>query len=263
MEIEKKKRTGRGLFRAFLIIAGLALIADTLFVMTRSNINLGVIMPAVIGAPLLIIGLALPLVEKLCRKSKLARFIAFLVSLAYLLFALLFAATTGLILINSAEPDDGADALIVLGAGVHGNYPTLTLKYRLDAAADYLEANPDTVAVVSGGQGQDEARSEAAVMRDYLVSHGIDEDRVLVEDESQSTAENFRFSKRIIDEKLGEDASVVFVTTRFHVFRAERVAKRAGVDAEGIPAKGVWYITPNDYLRECAAIVVYFLTGEI
>lgn len=263
MENTSKKRGPGGLFRAFLIIAGLALIADTVFVMTRSNLNLGVILPAVIGAPLLIIGLALPLVKKLCLRSKFVRFIAFAVSLAYLLFALLFAVTTGLILINSAEPDDGADALIVLGAGIRGRYPTLTLKYRLDAAVDYLERNPETVAVVSGGQGQDEVCPEADVMRNYLLSRGIESTRVLIEDRSQSTSENFRFSKSIIDRELGEDASVVFVTTRFHVFRAERVARRAGVDAEGVPAKGVWYITPNDYLRECAAIFVYFLQGEI
>ena len=263
MKTETKRTKRTPLFRAFLILSGLALIADTAFVLTRSNVNLGVIMPALIGAPLLITGLLLTPIRKLCGRSKLFRALAFLVSLGYLLFALLFAVTTGLILFSSAEPSEEADAVIVLGAGIRGNYPTLTLKYRLDRAKRYLDEHPDAVAIVSGGQGRDEAYTEASVMREYLEARGVDSARILVEDRSQSTAENFRFSKEIAEKELGRDARLVFVTTRFHVFRAELTARKAGVEAEGIPAKGVWYITPNDYMRESAAILVYFLRGDI
>lgn len=249
--------------RALFIISGLALMLDTAFVLTRSSLTFGVMMPFIIGLPLFVIGVFMPLFIKLCGKSRFFRALAFLGSLAYALFAALFTLTTILILANSSAPADGADALIVLGGGIRGASPTLTLKYRLDAALFYLERNPETVAVVSGGQGRDEIVSEAEVMRDYLVSHGVDPQRIISEDKSLSTEENFLFSKPIIDAALGEDAEIVFTTTRFHVFRSERAARKLGIETEGIPAKGVWYITFNDYLRECAAITAYFLTGRI
>ena len=262
---EKKKHTAS---RLFFILTGALLIADTVFVSTRSSMNLGVMLPLLMGVPLLLVGLLLPIIKKLSAKSRLVRVIAFLISLVYLLSGTVFLITTSLILINSSEPDDGADVLIVLGGGIRGTSPTLTLKYRLDCAADYLGRNPDTVVIVSGGQGPDEATTEADVMRRYLISRGIGEERIISEDASSSTEENFRFSKRLIDGlaesgELPENPVVVFTTTRFHVFRSELVAKREGLSAEGIPAKGVWYITPNDYLRECVAITVYFITGKI
>lgn len=261
METNVKKRFPLG--RILLILSGLLLIADAVFVMGRISMNLGVMLPLVAGIPLLLIGLFLPGFRKLVKRSRIIRAIAFLISLVYLLSALAFAVTTGLILANSAEPADGADVVIVLGGGIRGRTPTLSLKYRLDAAKEYLDRNPDTVVILSGGRGSDEAVSEAEVMRDYLVSRGVPEERTIMEDRSSSTEENFRFSKAIIDERFGEGAVAVFATNRFHVFRSELVAKREGLSAEGIPAPGVWYITPNDYMRECVAIVIYFLKGKI
>ncbi len=263
MEKTKNKKKASAFWRILMILAGVLLVLDTLFVLTRAYVNLGVLMPAIIGAPLVLVGLFMPLIVKLSEKSRLFRAAAFLVSLAYLMFGVLFAVTTGLILINSASPAPNADAVIVLGSGIRGEHPSLTLKYRLDAALDYLNGSPDSLVIVSGGQGPDEIVSEASVMKKYLVSRGIDPDRIIEEDRSESTQENFEFSKAIVTERLGENARVVFVTTRFHVFRAERVAAKMGLDAQGVPAKGVWYITLNDYLRECAAITAYLIRGDI
>lgn len=84
-----------------------------------------------------------------------------------------------------------------------------------------------------------------------------------MEDRATSTLENFAFSKKIIDEQLGENASIAFVTTDFHVFRAGRVARKAGLDAVGLAAPDVWYIRINNFLRECVGITVYGLRGDI
>lgn len=263
MKTEYNANKRHSLLRVCFAVLGALLIADTVFVLTRSNPNLGVLMPAVIGAPLFLIGAFMPLFVRLCVRSRLFRGAAFLLSALYLLFGLLFAATSIMIRVGSEPPEDGYDALIVLGGGIRGDSPTLTLKYRLDKAAESLERNPGALCVVSGGRGPDEQVSEASVMKRYLIGRGIDGSRIIAEDASESTEENFMFSKRLIDEALGEDARTVFVTTDFHVFRAERVAAKAGLDAQGIPAKGVWYLYLNDRLRECAAITAYFLTGKI
>ena len=138
------------------------------------------------------------------------------------------------------------------------------LSNRLDTAADYLESHPDTICVVSGGRGDGESVTEASAMKKYLVERkGIDPARVIEEDRAENTRENFAFSKALIDEKLGSDAAIAFVTTDFHVFRAGRVAEKAGICATGIAAPDVWYIRLNNFLRESVGIVVYGLRGDI
>ena len=60
------------------------------------------------------------------------------------------------------EPD--LDYVIVLGAQVRESGPSKALRYRLDRTIDYLEENPDTICIVSGGQGHNEPFSEAQGM---------------------------------------------------------------------------------------------------
>jgi uncharacterized SAM-binding protein YcdF (DUF218 family) len=156
------------------------------------------------------------------------------------------------------------DVLIVLGAALHGDRVTWVLSNRLDTAAAYLTAHPETTVIVSGGQGSGEDIPEAAGMQRYLIERcGIDPDRILVEDRSTSTLENFAFSKALIERELGADKKIAFVTTDFHVFRAGRVARTAGLTAPGIAAPDVWYIRINNFMRECVGICVYALRGNI
>ena len=48
----------------------------------------------------------------------------------------------------------GLDYLIVLGAQVREDGPSAVLKYRLDAAIDYLKENESTLCIVTGGKGE-------------------------------------------------------------------------------------------------------------
>ena len=100
-------------------------------------------------------------------------------------------------------------------------------------------------------------------MKKYLVEQGIGTDRVYAEEKATNTKENFEYSKAIIDNLLGENAKIAFVTTNFHVYRAGRVAAAQGVNAVGIAADDVWYLRLNNFLRECVGICVYALRGDI
>ncbi len=246
--------------RIICIVLGVFLVLDTLIVSMLSNFNLGVILPAILGLPLLLLGVFMHHMDH-----------GFLAALKWFLLVCYAVGATfllvmGILMGTAAKRADkvDADALIVLGAAVHGDRVTWVLSNRLDTAAEYLEAHPDTVCIVSGGQGDGESVTEASAMQKYLVERkGIDPGRILVEDQATSTLENFRFSKKMIDEALGENASIAFVTTDFHVFRAGRVAKKAGISAVGVAAPDVWYIRINNFLRECVGIVVYGLRGDI
>lgn len=249
--------------RFVFIALGILGVGDTLVISTISNINAGTVLPGILGLPLLVIGIFYPAAQRFFAAG-FGAFVKWLLIAGYAAYALILLVMVPWIYAEGHRaPDAGADAVIVLGCGVRGERVSLTLKRRMDAAIEYANDNPETLVILSGGRGQGEDISEAEAMRRYAVAHGLDEGRIRLEDKSDSTYTNFLNSKRIIDEELGENASAVFVTTRFHVLRAERVARQVGLDAQGLGVRGVSYITPNDYMRESLVIIYYYLTGRI
>ena len=160
-------------------------------------------------------------------------------------------------------PDDEPAAVIVLGAGVNGTTPSLTLRTRLDTAAEYLQAHPDVPAVLSGGRGPGEDITEAQAMYTALVSRGISPDRLFLEERSTSTAENLDFSREILAQRgLDPSAVVAIVTNDFHQFRAQLIARERGMMVIGIPAElPWWWLNANYYVREFFALGKLWLFG--
>lgn len=181
---------------------------------------------------------------------------------AFGLGLLLFGTVEGMILSRyGAEAGPGADYLIVLGAQWKASGPSEVLRRRLDEAVAYLERNPDTKAIVSGGQGGNENISEAQGMRGYLIQAGIDEGRILVEDRSANTYENLVFSAELLDR---EKDRVVVVTNNFHMFRALAIARKQGyANVEGLAASSVPGMAPNNLLREFFGVAKDFLVGNL
>lgn len=179
------------IFRIIMVLIGTIGVADTAVLSMWSNINLGIMLPAIIGAPLIIVGIFFEPLRSFTARALWLRYAFFGAYIAYALFMLI----VGGMIYTSAhdDPEEGADVLIVLGCAVHGERVSLTLSYRLDRAIEYLNANPNTVAIVSGGQGQGESISEAEAMRRYMVNRGIANERIIMEDKSTSTEENFAF----------------------------------------------------------------------
>lgn len=154
------------------------------------------------------------------------------------------------------EGEDGLDYIIVLGAQVRQNGPSVVLQYRLDEAIKYLNDNPDTMCIVSGGQGYNEPRTEAQGMAEYLEKKGVSKTRILMETESTTTAQNISNSMQYIR----EDATVGIVTNNFHMFRALQIAKKQGLTQVcGIAAKSKALYLPNNMLREYLAEIKYLI----
>ena len=147
------------------------------------------------------------------------------------------------------------DAVIVLGCSVIGDRISSPLKYRLDAAYEHYVKNPDALIVVSGGQGPQENLPEGEAMYNYLVERGIPSDSILVEDKATSTNENYRYSKEILDDYFkGQPYRCVYVTNRFHCYRAGRLAEINGLEAVGLGAPiGISAAIPS-YMREVLAV---------
>ena len=211
-----------------------------------------------LGAVFLLIGFILS-----CRKfvESLPKWLKVIATVGFCAGVLLFAAVEGLILAQfdgNARP--GADYCIVLGAQWKAHGPSEVLRRRLDRAVEYLKENPNTIVIVSGGQGPDEIISEAAGMRQYLMDAGIEEERILLEDKSTNTRENLAFSAEFLDK---ENSRTVIVTNNFHVFRAVKIAEKQGYQAEGLSAGSVEWMVPNNLLREFFGVVKDFLTGKM
>ena len=164
------------------------------------------------------------------------------------------------------RPTLPVDAVIVLGAGVNGETPSAALQSRINAAAEYIDVygHGDVPIVLSGGQGGGEKISEAECMFRAL-QPGREDILFLLEDRSTSTAENFAYSKALLEE-YGldtENAVIAVVTNDFHICRSRLIAEREGLTTIGVPAElPWWWLTANYYLRESFALVKTVLFDE-
>lgn len=158
-------------------------------------------------------------------------------------------------------PEQNLDYIVVLGAKVNGREPSGALRNRIQAAKEYLEANPSTIAVLSGGQGSDEEISEAQCMFERLTAGGVDPARLIIEDRSTDTSENLRFSRELIPadaEKIG------LVTNNFHIFRALATARGLGWDnVYGVPVATTMFSMPHYLMREFIGVLYDTLRGNL
>ena len=161
------------------------------------------------------------------------------------------------------DQDPERDYLIVLGAAVHGDNPSLTLVRRLEGALDYLNQYPDSVAIVSGGKGAGENITEAQAMHDWLIANGIPEERILMEDKATSTMENLEYSFAIIRERGDKpEDNVAIVSSAYHLYRAKLMSRNLGVEAAGVAAPwGYFFVMLNYFIREAFGVTHLWVFG--
>ncbi|NLP45858.1 MAG: YdcF family protein [Epulopiscium sp.] len=184
--------------------------------------------------------------------KKIRSFFIFLFSL----FLLSFLLVEGLILYEGNKFENiEVDYVLVLGARLYGDVPSLSLVERLKTAYNYLDEHKNAKVVVSGGQGPGEDITEAEAMKRDLVDRGIDPNRIIKEDTSTNTFENLQFSLTKIQEvDTVSVTEIAIVSNDFHLFRAKMLAKRAGVQPYGLPAKTPPMSMVKSYLREYLAV---------
>lgn len=198
-------------------------------------------------------------------QSPAARFLKRFVIIC-LCLGLLAAAITGALVFHGSlgDPEAECDYIVVLGCGVNGTVPSMLLRERIDAAYAYLIAHPDTICVVSGGQGPGEDMTEAACMFRELTAMGINPARIWQEGRSTSTEENLEFSLDLIESRTGtRPGHIGIVSGEYHLYRAGLMAEAYGLTSSGIPATTAWLpLRINYHLREIAA-VWYYQLGRI
>lgn len=157
------------------------------------------------------------------------------------------------------RPSLDRDYALVLGCAVFGERVPPLLASRIDRAIAFIDKQVKATGkrpllVLSGGRGPGEDISEAEAMRRYAVTKGVPEESILLEDKSRNTAENFRFSRQLIESRMTAPKGV-FSTTSFHVFRSEILSVETGLRAAGLSAPTKWYFFPNAFVREIAGFL--------
>lgn len=162
---------------------------------------------------------------------------------------------------GNRPPEDMPCTVIVLGCQVlEDGRPSLMLQKRIDAAYGYLSAHPDAACVASGGLDDSETVTEAQCIRSTLVSMGIDEGRIYLEDRSRSTEENLSFSAATIREQ-GLPQQAVIASDNFHQLRAAIWAERDGLTPYAAGCASPWFLTAGYWAREAAALLCMAVTG--
>lgn len=138
---------------------------------------------------------------------------------------------------HSDVENEGPTAVLVYGCRVQGTEPKEMLAERLDAALVLLNGNPDAVALVSGALDEGETYTEAQVMAWYLEKHGIAPERILLDEEANSTKGNIRGFLRLIDEYGLEDYSRISVSSTFHMPRIAFLCGKYGLESHFVGAE--------------------------
>lgn len=253
------------LFRLLLIGAGAYCLYGALMPMlSTGRRHIGVLTLLVLGTAAVLIGLFYPLVRRAAAcwwHHRAGRVLIRTAAVLLALFFLLLAVVSGIMLYSASRSAPSGATVIVLGASVRGNRASTMLADRLNAAVRYLEENPDSVCVVSGGQGENEERPEADVMREYLLDKGIADSRIYREDQSTSTYENIAFSKEII-EREGLCRTVVIATQEFHQYRGQSFARQAGfTDVGPLTCRSPEAQIASYWVREFFAIQYMWVFG--
>jgi len=166
------------------------------------------------------------------------------------------------LIIQSAISKHGekTDYLMILGAGLRGEIPSVTLYQRLYTSLEYVKLNPKVMVVVSGGRGPGETITEAEAMKRFLIEHGVEKKQIIKEENSTSTLENMKFT-RVVLEKLdkGKNIKITIVTNNFHMFRAKFLAQRQGLKAYGYPSPLHLMLVPTYFVREYFAVINSFI----
>ena len=182
-----------------------------------------------------------------------------------LIVGLLVVGATEAVIIHKSfgDPGETVDYVVVLGAKVNANGPSVSLWDRICAAYEYAQDHPDTILVLSGGQGTDEPITEAECMFRELFWLGVDLDRLWIEDLATSTWENLKFSLDLIEKETGvRPAKIGVLSSEYHLFRASLFAKACDVEFVGIPARtSRWGQRINHFMREVAGVWHYLILG--
>ena len=142
---------------------------------------------------------------------------------------------------NYGKTDEKApsDVAIVLGAAVWDGEVSPVYRERINHAISLYEDGFVDYIILTGGFGEGSYKSDSQVAKEYALSQGIPEERLLIEEKSTITEENLEFSKEVMEENDLETA--IIVSDPLHMKRAMLMAEDYGINAVSSPTTTSMY----------------------
>lgn len=122
------------------------------------------------------------------------------------------------------------DCIIILGAGVWGDKPSLILEDRLLEGIKLYQNNVSDKIIMSGDHGR-ESYDEVNIMKNYAIEKGIPSENIFMDHAGFSTYESIYRARDIFKAK-----KIVIVTQKYHLYRALYAANCLGLEAYGVGA---------------------------
>ncbi len=252
MKAKALKKEKRSPWRLTVGVLSALLTVWSLMPLVNGIVNVGVYVPFGVGMIGMLWGFSYPDGTK--KKGWRRAMTAVVISFICIVAAASVTFITFMAVAATRKPAGEETTLIVLGAKINGEHPSLMLRQRLQVAADYLAEHPQAKCVVSGGQGPDEDYTEAHVMKKHLTERGIEAERIYEEGRSTNTHENIGYSMEIIRAE-GLSEHIVIATQEFHQYRASVLAKWQGVEkVSALTCASPPHLLLCYWVRECAAI---------
>jgi SanA protein len=153
--------------------------------------------------------------------------------------------------LETAQP---ADCIIIPGAKVSNNQPSLMLRDRLDAGYKLYQLSLADRIIVSGDHGTKDY-DEVSVMKQYLVEQGACPDHVFMDHAGFDTYDTLYRAQAIFQVR-----SAIVVTQRFHLNRALYISEHLGLNVQGVASDPRSYTQASYYrFREYPARVKAFI----
>jgi len=149
------------------------------------------------------------------------------------------------------------DVILVMGAAEYRGRPSPVLKARLDHALSLYARGLAPMLMTTGGAGGDPQFTEGTVGRDYLIDRGVPSERIIVEEESESTAYSVAAAAEIM-RRMGL-RSCVLVSDGYHIFRAKKMMQAEGITVYGSPRSGLPLSKSKEYWLYLKQAVGYAL----
>lgn len=146
---------------------------------------------------------------------------------------------TAIWLYSSKNETRQADVAIVLGAAASDHAVSPVFRERINHGIWLYENGYVNQLILTGGYGEGNQSSDAAIGKQYAVSQGLPEDAVLMEESSTITEENLINAKQIMDYHSYKTALIV--SDPLHMKRAMRMAEDIGLDAYTSPTPTSMY----------------------
>ncbi len=131
-----------------------------------------------------------------------------------------------------AAPIEPNAVLVVLGGYIIDGVPCLTVQRRLEVAARLWHESPQRIMLLTGGPTPDGSTTEAEAMATWAGNQlGIPQHALVLETNASNTEENLSLAKALLAEKGLGDRQVCIVSSDYHLFRAQAIARKLGIDA--------------------------------